>query len=73
MQCLETKQPFCSCEDETHTVRMGEWNERRQLGSFGIMEALFGLPSLGFMLYGVGSKRENPILLSYHGVSVRCS
>lgn len=23
VQCLETKQPFCSCEDKRHTVRMG--------------------------------------------------
>lgn len=49
MQCLEVKQPFCSCKEVRHSVRMGEWRERGTLGSCSIMETLSVF--LDFVLY----------------------
>lgn len=49
MQCLEVKQPLCSCKEVRHNVRMGEWRERGTLGSWSIMETLSVF--LDFVLY----------------------
>lgn len=55
MQCLETKQPPWSREDEKHIPSMGEWREKGWLGSCSMAE-----PSFGFTLHGGGGGGGEP-------------